>query len=97
MRASMVFIGANPLQLDELAPDIAAQVERGALVVVVVRAIDARRLLKFAWMALTGAVIEAPEIEATPSTRSTTTPSSTTTTRSRGTPVAMASSALATR
>ena len=45
MRASMVFIGANPLQLDELAPDIAAQVERGALVVVVVRAIDAPRSL----------------------------------------------------
>lgn len=64
LRASMVFIGANPLQLDELAPEIADQVDSGALAIVVVRAIDAWRLIKFAWRALFGAVLDAPEIEA---------------------------------
>lgn len=64
LRTSMVFIGANPLQLDELAPEIADQVDSGALAIVVVRAIDAWRLIKFAWRALFGAVLDAPEIEA---------------------------------
>jgi diacylglycerol kinase family enzyme len=60
----MVFIGANPLQLDQLPPEIAARVESGALAIVVVRAIDAWRLVKFAWRALFGAVLDAPEIDA---------------------------------
>lgn len=63
-RASMVLIGANPLQLDGIDPEVAAAVERGALAIVVVRAVDLWRLLKFAWKALTGKVAEAPEIEA---------------------------------
>ena len=64
LRASLVFVGANPLQLTELDPAIAQSVDDGALALVVVRAIDLRRLVGFAWRALTGAVIEAPEIEA---------------------------------
>ncbi len=64
LRASLLFVGANPLQLDELDPGIARQVGDGALALVVVRAVDLRRLLAFAWRALAGAVAEAPEIEA---------------------------------
>lgn len=64
LRASLVFVGANPLQLDELDPDIARRVDEGALALVVVRAVDLRRLVRFAWHALTGAIVEAPEIEA---------------------------------
>ena len=64
LRASLVFVGANPLQLADLDPAIAQCVDDGALALVVVRAIDLRRLVGFAWRALTGAVIDAPEIEA---------------------------------
>ena len=65
LRASMVFVGANPLQLTELDPALAQRVADGALALVVVRAIDLRRLAGFAWRALTGStVVDAPEIEA---------------------------------
>lgn len=63
LRASLVFVGANPLQLADVDADAARRVEDGALALVVVRAINLRRLLGFAWQALRGAVVEAPGIE----------------------------------
>ena len=64
LRTSLVFIGVNPLQLDELGDDFAAAVARGALGFVAVRSINARNVLRFVWGALQANAAELQEIEA---------------------------------
>lgn len=64
LRTSLVFIGANPLQLGEVGESFAAEVEQGALGFVAVRSVDAWRLLKFAWGALQANAAELQEVEA---------------------------------
>ena len=64
LRTSLVFIGANPLQLDELGDDFAAAVARGALGFVAVRSITARSVLRFVWGALQANAAELQEVEA---------------------------------
>jgi diacylglycerol kinase family enzyme len=47
LRASLVFVGANPLQLDDFGPDFAAAVTQGALGFVVLKSFSPWRLLQY--------------------------------------------------
>lgn len=49
LRSSLVFVAANPLQLEDVDAALARQVAEGALGLLSVREVDAWRLLKFAW------------------------------------------------
>lgn len=64
LRTSLVFVGANPLQLDDLGDEIAAGVERGALALVALRSFGLGTLLRYAWGALQDNAAELQEIEA---------------------------------
>lgn len=64
LRTSLVFIGANPLQLGELGAALEQQVEAGALAFVAVRATGLRELARFAWGALQANAAELQEIDA---------------------------------
>ncbi len=64
LRASLVFIGANPLQLDQIDDEFAAEVQRGALGFVALRSIDLPSLLRLAWGALQTDAAELDEVEA---------------------------------
>lgn len=64
LRASLVFIGANPLQLDQIDDEFAAEVERGALGFVALRGIDLGSLLRLAWGAWQTDATELDEVEA---------------------------------
>lgn len=63
LRTSLVYIGANPEQLDEFDDEFAAAVERGALGFVALRSVGLGVLLRFAWGALEGHAAELQEIE----------------------------------
>ncbi|NML13995.1 diacylglycerol/lipid kinase family protein [Azohydromonas caseinilytica] len=49
LRSSLVFVAANPLQLEDVDAALARQVADGALGLLSVREVDAWRLLKLAW------------------------------------------------
>jgi len=64
LRTSLVFIGANPLQLAELGAALEQQVEAGALAFVGVRSTGWRELARFAWGALQANAAELQEVDA---------------------------------
>jgi diacylglycerol kinase family enzyme len=52
LRASLVFVAANPVQVETLAPDLARTIERGSLGLLAVRAPGIGGLLHTAWQSL---------------------------------------------
>jgi diacylglycerol kinase family enzyme len=66
LRSSLVFVAANPLQLEDVDAALARDVAEGALGLLSVREVDAWRLLKFAWGAWREEISAQQEVFALP-------------------------------
>jgi len=64
LRTSLVFVGANPLQVAELGAELEREVDAGALAFVAVKSVGLRQLARFAWGALQASAAELQEIDA---------------------------------
>ena len=71
LRSSLVFVAANPLQLEDVDAALARQVAEGALGLLSVREVDAWRLLKLAWGAWREELSSLQEVFAQPLRRAT--------------------------